>query len=51
VQLDAPDAASGEITDKGYLNQAVALRRRASDVERLYAAQADEDVMCLEKEA
>ena len=51
VQLDAPDAASGEITDKGYLNQAVALRRRASEVERLYAAQSDEEVICLEKEA
>ena len=33
-----PDAASGEITDKGYLNQRIALSRRAGDVELLYAA-------------
>ncbi len=33
-----PDAASGEITDKGYLNQRIALARRAADVEQLYAA-------------
>ncbi len=32
-----PDAASGEITDKGYLNQRIALQRRAADVEALYA--------------
>jgi feruloyl-CoA synthase len=32
-----PDAASGEITDKGYLNQRIALIRRAADVEALYA--------------
>ena len=29
---------AGEITDKGYLNQRIALSRRASDVELLYAA-------------
>jgi feruloyl-CoA synthase len=33
-----PDAASGEITDKGYLNQRIALSRRAADLELLYAA-------------
>jgi feruloyl-CoA synthase len=33
-----PDAASGEITDKGYLNQRIALSRRAGDVELLYTA-------------
>ncbi len=32
-----PDAASGEITDKGYLNQRLALQRRAAEVEALYA--------------
>jgi feruloyl-CoA synthase len=32
-----PDAASGEITDKGYLNQRIALARRAADVAALYA--------------
>jgi feruloyl-CoA synthase len=38
-----PDAASGEITDKGYLNQRIALARRAADVEQLYAATADDE--------
>ena len=33
-----PDAAMGEVTAKGSLNQAVLLERRAADVERLYAA-------------
>jgi feruloyl-CoA synthase len=33
---DAPDAQAGEITDKGYLNQACVLSRRAADVEALY---------------
>ncbi|MFN0185712.1 MAG: AMP-binding protein [Aquabacterium sp.] len=32
-----PDAASGEITDKGYVNQARAVQLRVADVERLYA--------------
>jgi feruloyl-CoA synthase len=32
-----PDAASGEITDKGYLNQRIALTRRAAEVAALYA--------------
>ena len=33
----APDVHSGEITDKGYINQALARTRRAADVERLFA--------------
>ena len=37
----APDAASGEITDKGYLNQRIALARRAAEVEALYADSSD----------
>jgi feruloyl-CoA synthase len=36
-----PDAASGEITDKGYLNQRIALARRAADVDTLYADASD----------
>ncbi|MCM0609286.1 MAG: feruloyl-CoA synthase [Ideonella sp. WA131b] len=32
-----PDAASGEITDKGYLNQRIALTRRAAEVAALHA--------------
>jgi feruloyl-CoA synthase len=34
---DGPDAASGEITDKGYLNQALARNRRPAEMERLFA--------------
>ena len=45
-----PDSASGEITDKGYINQALALRRRADDVERLYAAWPDSGVICLDRD-
>jgi feruloyl-CoA synthase len=38
---DAPNAAAGEITDKGYLNQRLTLQRRAADVETLHAAPTD----------
>ncbi len=34
---DAPHAASGEITDKGYINQTLARKRRAADIARLFA--------------
>ena len=34
---DAPSLAAGEITDKGYINQRVALQRRAADVAALHA--------------
>jgi feruloyl-CoA synthase len=33
----APHAPSGEITDKGYINQTLARRRRAADIARLFA--------------
>jgi feruloyl-CoA synthase len=42
---DAPHAPSGEVTDKGYINQTLARRRRAHDVARLFAAQPDPAVM------
>jgi feruloyl-CoA synthase len=42
---DAPSIDANEITDKGYINQRLALERRASDVARLFAAQPDEDVI------
>jgi len=42
---DAPSIDANEITDKGYINQRLALERRASDVARLFAAQADADVI------
>jgi feruloyl-CoA synthase len=34
---DAPSLAAGEITDKGYINQRLALLRRAAQVEALHA--------------
>ena len=43
---DAPSAAAGEITDKGYVNQRTALARRAADVQALYAQPADPRVVC-----
>jgi len=34
---DGPNAAAGEITDKGYINQRLVLARRAAEVDALYA--------------
>lgn len=45
VLPDGPDAASGEITDKGYIAQSLARARRAEAVERLLAATPSSDVM------
>jgi feruloyl-CoA synthase len=42
---DAPSIDANEITDKGYINQRLALDRRAGDVARLFAAQPDPQVM------
>lgn len=42
---DAPNAAAGEITDKGYVNQRLVLARRAADVETLYTPAADNRVI------
>jgi feruloyl-CoA synthase len=42
---DGPSMAAGEITDKGYLNQRLALQRRADDVAALYAVPADPRVL------
>ncbi|MBX3479355.1 MAG: feruloyl-CoA synthase [Caulobacter sp.] len=41
----APDAASGELTDKGYINQALARGRRPTELARLFAAEPDDGVM------
>ncbi|WP_419318969.1 feruloyl-CoA synthase [Caulobacter sp. ErkDOM-E] len=41
----APDAASGELTDKGYINQALARDRRPVELERLFAEAPDDGVM------
>ncbi|MDO8296708.1 MAG: AMP-binding protein [Caulobacter sp.] len=41
----APDAASGELTDKGYINQALARDRRPTELARLFATTPDDGVM------
>ncbi len=41
----APDAASGELTDKGYINQALARDRRPAELARLFAERPDAGVM------
>ena len=45
VLPDPPDAAAGEITDKGYIAQSLARSRRAVDIARLFADPASSDVM------
>jgi feruloyl-CoA synthase len=40
-----PDAASGELTDKGYINQAMARDRRPAEVTRLFAETPDAEVL------
>jgi feruloyl-CoA synthase len=47
---DAPSIDANEITDKGYINQRLALERRRAEVERLYAATPDADVIDLAME-
>jgi feruloyl-CoA synthase len=44
---DAPSIDANEITDKGYINQRLALERRAADVIRLYAVTPEEDVIAI----
>ncbi|MFI4973812.1 MAG: AMP-binding protein [Caulobacterales bacterium] len=48
ILADQPHVQSGEITDKGYINQAKARERRAADVERLFASPPDSAVIILE---
>jgi feruloyl-CoA synthase len=45
LMTEPPHIDSGEITDKGYLNQRVILARRAALVDRLYSAKPGEDVV------
>lgn len=44
---DSPNMATGEITDKGYVNQRLSLQQRAADVDALYASAVDERVIFL----
>ncbi len=41
----APDPHSGEITDKGYINQTLARARRSNDIVRLFGSQPDDAVI------
>jgi len=45
VLADPPDAAHGEITDKGYIAQALARTMRVADIARLFADPPPPDVM------
>ena len=45
---DTPSIDANEITDKGYINQRLALERRKADVERLFAAAPDADVLVMD---
>jgi feruloyl-CoA synthase len=44
---DAPSIDANEITDKGYVNQRLALERRRADVDRLFAAEPDAGVIVI----
>jgi feruloyl-CoA synthase len=44
----APDPLSGELTDKGYINQALARARRPAELERLFSTTPDADVVVIE---
>jgi feruloyl-CoA synthase len=44
---DLPSIDANVITDKGYINQRVALERRAGDVARLFASEPDSDVLLI----
>jgi feruloyl-CoA synthase len=45
---DAPSIDANEITDKGYINQRLALECRRADVERLFAAAPNPEVIVLD---
>jgi feruloyl-CoA synthase len=45
---DAPSIDANEITDKGYINQRLALERREADVERLFAPEPEADVLVVD---
>jgi feruloyl-CoA synthase len=45
----SPDIASGEITDKGYINQAMARDRRPAELARLFAPKPDPDILVFQE--
>ncbi|MFV0281905.1 MAG: AMP-binding protein [Rhodoblastus sp.] len=48
LMIEPPSIDGNELTDKGYINQRAALERRNALVQRLYAAQPDQDVIVVE---
>jgi feruloyl-CoA synthase len=46
---EPPSVDAGEITDKGYINQAAVLRNRAMLVARLHGLPMDSDTICLDR--
>lgn len=47
LMSEPPSIDANEITDKGYVNQRLALERRRAHVERLFAALPDDDVIVI----
>ncbi|MGB2573124.1 MAG: feruloyl-CoA synthase [Henriciella sp.] len=47
LQVTPPQADSGEITEKGYINQSRVLSLRADEVHRLYSADPDTDIIII----
>ena len=47
ILSEAPSIDANEITDKGYINQRLTLERRRADVERLFAAIPNDDVIVI----
>ena len=45
ILTDPPSIDANEITDKGYINQRLALERRKAEVERLFAGEPDSGVI------
>ncbi len=43
--VEPPNLEAGELTDKGYVNQALSLERRAADVARVYADAPDSGIV------
>jgi feruloyl-CoA synthase len=48
---DTPSIDANEITDKGYINQRLALERRKAEVDRLFATAPDADVLVVLQDA
>jgi feruloyl-CoA synthase len=47
ILTEPPSIDANEITDKGYVNQRLALERRRADVERLFTSVPDDDVIVI----